>query len=597
MSRAPGASSRDEAPSLDRRRRELGQSIAIGILFVGSLAAIFGPALWNHARLASDPGVFNNDSRAQIPPFFRYEDPNPFRNDYVGDYYLACFPWGYRGMYTAAALLGGAEALSKALPYVLLLVTVGGISLAAHRVGGLFAGWAAAALCLGSSAFLGPMAGGLPRSFAPPLLACVLAGLAYGRVRLLIACVWLGALFYPVIAVIAGISLTLFLLDPIPRDRGIAPAWPLRKRISVLIGTGLVALMMQLPVWILSAKYGPVIRPAQGREYPETGPGGRLAAHNRYPYRGPLWQSVSVLSGALPGAGEPLSRLGRSLGADSSGRRVRIAFVLLTVASIGWVLLALRRPEARRILILPVAALLGHWLAVWLMPLLYIPSRYIRYVLPALAIVVLAAGSIGLVPERIRVRRPRLPGRIVAIFCAATLLLIGGRGSPDVGLSVRVDASDPIYEFIGSLPADSLVAGWPSGVLDNVPYVARRTAFATYETHQPFHSGYILEMRRRVDALIDAYFATTAEPLVRLQREFGVTHLLIDLGMLRNRSASYFKPFDRRVSEAMNRIGDQELEVIRQLEHAEVFRHGELAVLDLRRVRSDGSVRRPRASG
>lgn len=567
-------------------RGRVGRFTAIGVLAVGTLAAIYGSALWSHARLARDPGAFQNDARGQITPFFRYEDSTLFQNDYAAGYHLACFPLGYRGLYTAAGLLGGASALSKALPYLLLAVTVGALALAAYRVGGLFAAWGAAALCLGSSEYLGRLAGGLPRAFAPPLLALVLVALAYGSVRLLVLCTWLGAGFYPVVAVMAGISLALLLLDPIAQDRGIAKSWALRKRIGVLAGVALVTLSIVLPVWMLSAKYGPLITPALAEEFPEAGPGGRLSAHNRHPYRTPVWQSVTVLSEALPGAGEPLTALGSWLRADSSGRRLRLGlYALFAFASAGWIRLALQRPEARRVLFLPAAALLGRSLAILALPALYLPSRYIRYAMPAVSIVVLMAGTIGLVPERLRARRPWLPGLVVAVFCAATLLFLGSRGSPDAGLGVRVDTADPLYKFVGALPADSLIAGWPSGVVDNVPYVARRKAFATLETHQPYHVRYTLEMRRRVDVLIDAYFATTPEPLVRLRREFGVTHLLIDLDMLGRRSATYFKPFDQRIDEAVARLGNQEPEVVRQLGNATVFQRGQMAVLDLTRIR------------
>ena len=564
----------------------VGRVAAIGVLALGTLAAIYGSALWSHARLARDPGAFQNDARTWISPFFRYEDSTLFPNDYALDYYLACFPLGYRALYTAAGLLGGAEALSKALPYLLLAVTGGALALAAYRVGGPFAAWGAAALCLGSSEYLGRLAGGLPRAFAPPLLALVLVALAYGSVRLLVLCTWLGAGFYPVVAVMAGISLALLLLDPIARDRGIATSWALRKRIGVLAGVALVTLSIVLPVWILSARYGPLITPALAQEYPETGPGGRFKGQNLHSYREPGGQTVTVLSEALPGAGVPWSALGSWLRADSSGRRLRLGLcTMLAFASVGWIRLAWRRPEARRVLFLPAAALLGRSLSILALPALYLPSRYIRYAVPGVAIVILTAGAIGLVPERLRAKRPWLPGLVVAIFCAVALLFLGSRGSPNTGLGIRVDIADPLYEFVGALPADSLIAGWPAGVLDNVPYVARRQAFATYETHQAFHTRYTLEMRRRVDAVIDAYFATTPEPLVRLRREFGVTHLLIDLDMLGRRSATYFKPFDQRIDEAVARLGNQEPEVVRQLGNAAVFQRGQIAVLDLTRIR------------
>jgi len=230
------------------------------------------------------------------------------------------------------------------------------------------------------------------------------------------------------------------------------------------------------------------------------------------------------------------------------------------------------------------AALLGHSLARLFPPFLYVPRRYIQYALPTVAVVVLAAGALGLVPKRLAERRPWLAHLVVAAFCALTLLSIGSRGSPDVGLDARIDVSDPLYRFLGSLPPDSRIAGWPSGVLDYVPYVTRRQALVTFETHQAFHAKYALEMRRRTETLIDGYFATTPDPLVRLRQEFGVTHLLVDLDLTQGQVATYFKPFDLRIKEAVARAGNRDLEVVRQLANAAVFQRGRMAVLDLRRV-------------
>src|SRR5215471_14914422 len=79
---------------------------------LGTLALIFLPTLVTHAHRAADIRVVNDDARAQIPPFFRYQGRQTFVHDYIVDYYLECFfPRGYRGLYGFAGWLGGAESL------------------------------------------------------------------------------------------------------------------------------------------------------------------------------------------------------------------------------------------------------------------------------------------------------------------------------------------------------------------------------------------------------------------------------------------------------------------------------------------------------
>src|SRR5262245_40238814 len=187
---------------------------AVPVVFAASLLLVYGESLAAHVRLAANPRVVNDDARQQIPPFLRYEKGSGFSNDYIGEYFLACFPPGYRGLYTLAGVLGVTTPVSKVLPYVLLLVTVAFMALAANRIGGRWAGWVSAALCLGSAVYLERMAGGLPRGFGFPILAAGLFALAAGKVRLLAVLVLLGAAFYPVSGVLLGFSLTLVLLSP-----------------------------------------------------------------------------------------------------------------------------------------------------------------------------------------------------------------------------------------------------------------------------------------------------------------------------------------------------------------------------------------------
>jgi hypothetical protein len=59
-----------------------------------------------------------------------------------------------------------------------------------------------------------------------------------------------------------------------------------------------------------------------------------------------------------------------------------------------------------------------------------------------------------------------------------------------------VARNGPLYGAIAELPADSVIAGWPGKEIDNVPYVSRRAALLTFETHQVFHKQYADVMRK-----------------------------------------------------------------------------------------------------
>src|SRR5205807_691048 len=96
-------------------------------------------------------------------------------------YFCACLPVGYRALYRIGASLWDPAAISKVLPYILLVVTVVAVAAAARRLAGYFGAFLAAALVLSSSIFLAIMVGGLPRAFALILLPELLGSRAYGR--------------------------------------------------------------------------------------------------------------------------------------------------------------------------------------------------------------------------------------------------------------------------------------------------------------------------------------------------------------------------------------------------------------------------------
>src|SRR4029450_5452837 len=110
-------------------------------------------------------------------------------------------------------------------------------------------------------------------------------------------------------------------------------------------------------------------------------------------------------------------------------------------------------------------------------------------------------------------------------------------------------------------------------------------AFVTFETHQAFHENFVQEMRRRMSALIDAYFAHDQMPLRRLRDEFGVTHLLLDVRHRSAPPARYFAPFDAWVASARAR-GAPPAWLVARLDAATVFTDGPYVVVDLARLDS-----------
>jgi hypothetical protein len=569
-------------------QKRLNRWLRIGVIVV-SLCVMYAPSLVEHMKRSADPYHFNNDTRQHVVPFLRYTDTTLFPNDSIGDYYLACLPIGYRALYTMAALFWDPIALSKLLPYVLLGILLAAVGLAAGRLGGMAAAWAAIAFCLSSGVYLSRMGGGLPRAFAFPLIACAAAVLVHGRIYGLVALVCFATALYPVMAVIMGIALVTVLLFLPATDRGSASGWSLRRRAAIVAGTALLAGLMILPTLSQSSAYGPLLSAADVASYPEAGPGGRYIAEDRAPFLDLPTEVALTAPRAFVGLGRPWSETLRTWAYARAPdprqlppRLENMLMLILGVICAGAVVLVGREAAARRLMALVLAVSVGHIASRVLAPYLFLPQRYVAYPLPVLATIMLPAavaalpGLLGRVADR-----PGVRAGAVLVFCGTCLLLFGARGSSVIGLHPHSPRG--VYGFIGSLRPDVLVAGWPMGLVNDIPYLSRRQAFVTFETHQAFHLEYVEEMRRRMHALIDAYFATTPRPLDHLRDEFGVTHLIVDKSHYREAPPRYFAPFDAWTSPRHAAAREGDLEITRQLDTAAVFDEGSVVVLDLRR--------------
>jgi hypothetical protein len=346
-------------------------------------------------------------------------------------------------------------------------------------------------------------------------------------------------------------------------------------------------LFVLAPQSLGTKKYGGILSISRLTEFPEIGPLGRYGADDRAPFPA-LYQALRVrLDHSLFGSGEPWSTSFRDwVEKTSSWNSSELTEIIVLVAVGLWSWRARHRNESRRLLLLPIAVIVGYWLSCRYAPYLFLPQRYVAYTVPLMT-VILVATSVGQMAECLLFRKTPVRQCITAMLCASFLLLVGGRGTRTGGLGTRLHPKDSVMQAIHSLPPGALVAAWPNGLANDIPYVAHRKVLVSNETHQAFHVGYTLEMRRRVNALIDAYSATNVDPLIRLYREFGVSHLLVQGEYVDGTSPRYFRPFDKAIEQARRRL-DGKVPVTQRLETgASVFRRGNVAILSLARIAED----------
>jgi hypothetical protein len=546
-----------------------------GILIVTmTLTVLYGPFLVRHLRNAADPLLFNDDARQNIVPFVL--------PGYSSDYYLAHLPIGYKALLWSVGTFEDPIAVSRALPYLLLLVLLILIAVASARLGGLVAAACSVALCLSSSVFLYAMAGASPRAFGFPWLAMGAVALAYGRTWWLAATIIGATAFYQPVAVALGLTLGLHVLVLPARIRGDCQFWSFRRRLLVVAATAVCAFLVLAP-GLTARGYGPLLTAADVAAYPEAGTSGRYGSIDRVvaPFVSPWTELRRTQYETLTGGGRPWSPWLRAV-----ARRIGLVGELAVAGMMagGLTIAAIREPAVARMAMMLVAALIAYTASRLVAPYLYAPERYLGYPLPIFIVIALpvAAGAIPLLSRHLSDRRW---SRSVAtlVITGACLLFFGSRGDDKVGFTVDMRDDAQVFEFLRSLPETSLLAGWPgpNTLIDSAPYLTQRRAFVTFETHQAFHREYVETMRRRMRALIDAMFATDSAPLRRLRDDWGVTHLITDRRYFDSPPPRYFQPFDGWANEAIQQGGSLGFEIPRLWEKAAVFSRGHVVIISL----------------
>ena len=541
----------------------------IGVYIINPISLI------HYFYLSFDLDYFNGDSRQFIWPYMSYWKAGLFQSDYIANYYLTTIsPKFYSLAMSSMASLVDPRILSNVLARLLYGATLVFVALTALKLCGRDAVWCAIVLFLGSDIFADYTAGGLPRSFGFPLMAMTAYGLASARPIFIVVAILLGAMLYYVSAVISGCALFAYLMLMPVSWRGGAVPWGFPRRVVTVTAVGALALGLIAVSVLGSEGYGPVVAEADYGRFPEAGPAGRYYPATENVLVSAARWSMKVLDGSNPQFPNVQSFI---------FAHFWLLGIPLTLVCLPGLRAALRDNGVRRLLILPLVSAVLYIVADLCMPYLYFPQRYMIYSMSVFSVIMIPCCLIYSMQYYGSVLRIRNYVGILAIgFCLLLIVLVGGRSS-DAGL-IHIRQNDkPIYSFISQLPQDALVAGWPRGLLDNIPYVAGRRVLLSYETHQGFHEGYIMETRSRMKSIIAAYHDPCPTALVDLRKKFGVTHFVVDESYFSKGLPGYFRPFQEMIGAAAGaQSADPYLK--RASGQLEVFRHGDIAILDLARI-------------
>ena len=195
------------------------------IVVIMSLGFLFGPGIQHHWQIARDPYYVPFDAVLYIPAFFKFDPNEPIPTTLLKEYHLDTVS---PPLYKASLVLGSRFADVRQFQLVMMYLAYALFVAILGRLGWLLGGatlsFAVMALTVTAWIYIGlGFIGGAARMYAYPAMAVIVYALLRDRPKLLALTAILGALLYPIVAIIAGVCLTGWLLLPVMQSRASSP--------------------------------------------------------------------------------------------------------------------------------------------------------------------------------------------------------------------------------------------------------------------------------------------------------------------------------------------------------------------------------------
>jgi hypothetical protein len=475
--------------------------------------AVKSPLIFDYYRVS-------DDIRQQIYPLHRAKSPDLFQNDLLTTYFLSHTPPFYYYFHLPFAYLLDPVVISKVSQFGLLFLQLLFLYLIGRKLHGAILGWLLVFLFMHSPALAGLTDGGLPRGYAAPAATLFVLAALESRIRLALASVTVGGLFYPPILLVLGPA---FLV------------WTAYKRQFTwwsLPAAGLLAVGIY-PMLFRTPEIGRIITLAEASSMPEWQQG------SRFPFL-PVPPAFRLASQYFVAAFSPASW----------------AWLFVGLGAVGLFRSSPRR-EGRDHLVL-FGSLIGLCLLMYAVAAhfafrLHIPDRNFKYTLPVLGMILIGYGIFALAESVLRPLLGRLAGREAWGTAAAGFLVVltafyfGGSGlQGNLNLWANQRWAAGLYRFVATLPRDAVITGHPMD-MDNLPLFSKRTVYVSDEAFQPLYEPYYSEIAGRLRRSYSAYYATDMETLRHFHLETGVRYILVrveDFGRRFERERYYYDPYD-----------------------------------------------------
>ena len=489
------------------------KNISPQILFALCLGLIIiSVAYVPHIQNSFNLWIFNDDIRQHIAPLYSYYDSELFQNDYISQACRACFlPSLYKVFFKLTALVLDPYLTAALITYVLIFLFIVFVSLCAKEIAGWTGFYVTLLLVSTNCIYIERIVGGMPRSFALPVAAFALWALMKNKPLLLCILIVLLAGFYPFLLPvwILILFLSLFFLESLFKI-----SWTTKQKVFVLLLVLFLVICLVLPYVYGLYEYG-------GFSFDSSHSGGGSSTKK---YIG------KILFDALDGYYGKYLFYAKDLLGKIALNKLFLAFTFFTFINS-----FLKDEKSKKLLLFIVVSLLLAFISGEMFHNALLEKRLLRYSFIVFTPLILVH-VIKYIFELVNRSKLQLKEKNKTLLLLSIVLVsfIGISSIRDhlpsrCGLIVRISTKKrALYQVISTLPKDVVIAGWPGGVIDNIPLLSKRAAFITRETDRSFISNLNIETNKRMQAFLSAYFSDHLEPLIRLNKNWNVNYLIVN---------------------------------------------------------------------
>ena len=467
------------------------RKIIIFFLFVISSAVVFV----SQQEALTNKYFFNDDCNQYTFAYYKLNDPQLFQDDIFTTYSLRYNTKVVIFIYALFGKIIDPLLLSKILPFILCFLATFYAFLIGEESDSVEVGFLAAVLFIVNSWTFACFSGGHAKAFVFPLLLSFIFCLMKKKYLALSIILFLQIFTYPPIAVVSMLTLFLLFFVPLEQTKGQPRNIKEIKFFSILLF--LASLLLCGLYWIPDDFMGPLFSFEEIINMPEFYSGGRdphfidslITLHK---------DSVSEnIIGIRPYAPP--------------------TWILFFLSFIGFILVLIKKIKVHRVLSAVCLSGTMLFLMAWLAFFhLFSPGRYLKFA-PFIYLIFLSALTLNYIFKKILPERIKILVLIIAIILTYKPFLNG---------NIEYYGEKDLYDFLSTLPENSLIAGHPKE-MDAIPLLCKRKVFVQRESSLPYYKKYYGEITRRINDFFKLYYSSDTNEAKKINRLHGINYIVI----------------------------------------------------------------------